>query len=198
MKLQGSNLMRSLFLPLAVTALTACGGSPSPAPEASATEKTETVSPAPANAEEDIRHFLLQEYPDASPMQYALAWSDLDGDGADEAIVHLVTPYFCGTGGCNTIILTPAGPMWRKVGEISVSRTPITLMETSSNGWRDITVAVSGGGRPSGNALLKFDGKTYPSNPTVPPAEMTDKTGTELLAEEPAMKKLAGEKPSGG
>lgn len=141
---------------------------------------------------------LLQEYPDAAPMQYALAWKDLNGDGADEAIVHLVTPYFCGSGGCNTLVLTPAGPMWSKVGEISVSRTPVTVMDTSTNGWKDITVAIGGGGGPSGNALLKFDGKAYPLNPTVPPAEMTDKIGTELLAEEPAMTKLEGEKPSGG
>ncbi|WP_369027176.1 hypothetical protein [Qipengyuania sp. RANM35] len=189
--------MRSFFLPFAVTALAACGGSPSPAPDESATESSEAVSPAPANAEEDIKHFLLQEYPDASPMQYALAWSDLNSDGADEAIVYLVTPYFCGTGGCNTLILTPAGPMWEKVGEISVSRTPITVMDTSSNGWKDITVAIGGGGGAPGNALLKFDGKAYPSNPTVAPAEVTDKIGTELIAEEPVMTKLEGEKPSG-
>ncbi|MEZ5681961.1 MAG: hypothetical protein R3E14_11800 [Erythrobacter sp.] len=189
--------MRSILLPLAVTALAACSGSPSPAPDESATESSAAVSPAPANADEDIKHFLLQEYPDASPMQYALARSDLNGDGADEAIVYLVSPYFCGTGGCNTLILTPAGPMWDKVGEISVSRTPITVMDTSSNGWKDITVAIAGGGGASGNALLKFDGKAYPSNPTVAPAEMTDKTGAELIAEEPVMTKLEGEKPSG-
>ncbi|QPC97900.1 hypothetical protein [Qipengyuania soli] len=190
--------MRSYFLPLAVIALAACSGSPSPAPDESATESSEAVSPAPANAEEDIKHFLLQEYPDASPMQYALAWSDLNGDGADEAIVYLITPYFCGTGGCNTLILTPAGPMWEKVGEISVSRTPITVMDTSSNGWKDITVAISGGGGASGNALLKFDGKAYPPNPTVAPAEMTDKTGAEVIAEEPVMTKLEAETPSDG
>lgn len=190
--------MRNVILPLAVIALAACDGSPATAPGESASQAPEAVSPAPANAEEDIRHFLLQEYPDASPMQYALAWSDLNGDGVDEAIIHVVTPYFCGTGGCNTIILTAAGPKWQKVGEISVSRTPITAMETSSNGWKDITVAIAGGGGPSGNALLKFDGKAYPSNPTVAPAEMTDKAGKELIAEEPILTQLEGEKPSGG
>ncbi|QIG55049.1 hypothetical protein G6N82_13645 [Altererythrobacter sp. BO-6] len=175
-------------------ALSACSR---PEEEAPVTETaTEVVSPAPANAEEDIRHFLLQEYPDAAPLKYALAWHDLDGDGADEAIVHLVTPYFCGSGGCNTLVLTGAGPMWRKVGEISVSRTPVSVLETRSNGWKDLTVAIGGGGGASGNALLKFDGTAYPSNPTVAPAEMTDATGTELLPEEPVLIELAAEEKS--
>lgn len=170
-------------------ALAACSGSSAEQDEAGE-PRLEGTSPAPANAEEDIRHFLLQEYPDAGPMQYALAWKDLGGDGADEAIVHLVAPYFCGTGGCNTLVLTQAGPMWHKVGEISVSRTPITVMDTSSNGWQDLTVAFAGGGAPSGTALLKFDGETYPSNPTVSPAETVEAGGTVLIGEDPTLAKL--------
>ncbi len=171
---------------------TADGQSVEAAPDAIAT------SPAPSAAEDDIRHFLLQEYPDAAPLRYALALHDLDGDGADEAIVHLASPYFCGTGGCNTLVLTPAGAMWRKVAEISVSRTPITVLDSSSNGWRDLTVAVAGGGGPSGNALLKFDGTAYPGNPTVAPAELTERTGSELIGREPDFVTLEAAKPSGG
>ncbi|WP_435417168.1 hypothetical protein WAB17_09760 [Parerythrobacter aurantius] len=159
--------------------------------------KATATSPSPADREEDIRHFLLQEYPEAAPMRYALAFTDLDSDGADEAIVYLVTPYFCGTGGCNTIILTPAGPMWRKVAEISVSRPPVTVMDSTTNGWKDITVAISGGGTAAGNALLRFDGTAYPGNPTVPPAEPVAGTGTEVIGAEPAFELLAAEKGSG-
>ena len=157
-----------------------------------------SLAARPADREEDIRHFLLQEYPDAAPMQYALAWHDLDGDGADEAIVHVVSSYFCGTGGCNTLVLTPAGPMWSKVAEISVSRTPVTVLDSSTNGWKDITVAVGGGGGASGNALLKFDGTAYPDNPTVEPATMTEETGTVLLAEDTELVKLEPEAQSEG
>ena len=157
-----------------------------------------SLAARPADREEDIRHFLLQQYPDAAPMRYALAWRDLDGDDADEAIVYLAGSYFCGTGGCNTLVLTPAGPMWRKVGEISVSRTPITVLDSSSEGWKDLTVAISGGGGAAGNALLRFDGSAYPSNPTVPPAETTAETGTVLIAEEPEFTDLAAMDGSGG
>ena len=192
--------MRYPLLPLATLALASCGQAlatkedPTPKPTANTAD---TLSPNPANEEEDIRLFLLQEYPDASPLQYALAWNDLDGDGTDEAIVYLVSPYFCGTGGCNTLVLAQAGPMCRKVADISVSRTPISILDSSTKGWKDMIVAVSGGGGPSGNALLRFNGETYPSNPTVPPAEMTDATGTEVIGKDPTLTKIVGQTPSG-
>jgi len=145
----------------------------------------EAASPLPATADEDIRHFLLQKYPDAEQISYALAWQDLDGDGADEAIVSLGGPYFCGSGGCNLLVLTPAGPMWRKVGDVSVTRTPVTVLDTATNGWKDLTVEVSGGGGPAGTALLRFDGESYPSNASVPPAELTDTSGAEILPATP-------------
>ena len=167
-----------------VLGLAACNSGDAPDAD-SGTIAPEATSPAPANAEEDIRSFLMQEYPDAESVTYALAWSDLNGDGADEAIVYLAGPYFCGTGGCPTLVLTAAGPMWSKVGDISVSRTPVTALDSTSNGWKDLTVAVSGGGGASGNALLKFDGTAYPANPTVAPAEMTDAIGTVILEEDP-------------
>ena len=182
---------------LATVSLAGCSAANAPQ-TASEAPVEQAVSPTPAGAEEDIRHFLLQEYADAGALQYALAWHDLDGDGANEAIVHVLSPYVCGTGGCNTLVLTRAGPMWRKLGDISVSRTPIMAMDTSTNGMKDITVAIGGGGGLSGNALLKFDGEAYPGNPTVPPAELTDAKGTELIAEEPEFVKLEPEAPSGG
>jgi putative lipoprotein len=196
--------MKSSLFALATCglALSACsGGDEAPAEDETAmAEATETEAAADtvaASAEEDIQHYLLQTYPDAAPMRYALAWHDLDGDGADEAVVHLVSPFYCGTGGCNTLVLTPAGPMWSEVANISVSRTPVGVAESSSNGWQDLTVAIGGGGGEAGTALLKFDGEAYPANPTVAPAEMTDSSGTELIAEEPEFVSLEAGPPSG-
>ncbi|QZD92336.1 hypothetical protein K3162_12500 [Qipengyuania xiapuensis] len=179
-------MLRVALAAASFVALAACssGKETAEAPEVDAPE-TEAAEVSTPTREDDIRHFLLQEYPEAGSMRYALAWNDLDGDGADEAIVYLAAPYFCGTGGCPTLVLTPAGPMWRKVGDISVSRTPVTVLESSTNGWKDITVAISGGGGASGNALLKFDGEAYPSNPTVAPAEMTETTGEVVIADMP-------------
>jgi hypothetical protein len=49
------------------------------------------------------------------------------------------------------------------------------VLNTKSNGWHDISVVVAGGGiQPGYEAVLSFDGKTYPSNPSTPPARRLD------------------------
>lgn len=188
-------------LPLAaVLALSACGSSQTAAPTGVASETpdaapaTASTLPAPASAEEDIRQFLLQEYPDAGTIRYALARKDLNGDGTDEAIVYLAGPYFCGTGGCNMLVLTPAAAMWSKVGDVSVSRTPVAVLDSRTNGWSDLTVAIAGGGGPSGTVVLKFDGKGYPGNASMAP--QTAEKGAVLLAEEPNFVTIEAEQPA--
>jgi len=117
--------------------------------------------------------------------EYSVALVDLDGDGIKEAIVHVVGPHRCGTGGCNTLILRRNGSAWRVVTEISITREPIRVLATKSNGWSDLGVWVQGGGiQPGYEALLAFDGKTYPANPSVEPArELTTKVkGTVVLS----------------
>ena len=184
-------MLRVALAACSLVALAACSsGTETEKPTQTGTPDTEAIEAAAPTRDDDIRHFLLQKYPEAGSMRYALAWNDLDGDGAEEAIVHLASPYFCGSGGCPTLVLTPAGPMWRKVGDISVSRTPVTVLDSETQGWKDITVAVSGGGGPSGNARLAFDGEAYPQNPTVPPAEMTAETGTVVISETPEFLEL--------
>jgi hypothetical protein len=56
--------------------------------------------------------------------------------------------------------------------EATVVNPPIRVLNTTTNGWKDLAVTVSGGGvtRPY-EARLRFDGVRYPANPTVPPAE---------------------------
>jgi hypothetical protein len=108
-------------------------------------------------------------YPD---MRYVSAWADLDRDGRPEAIVYLLSGATCGTGGCNLMILTPAGRGWRQVADISIVNPPVRLLATSSHGWRDLAVTVAGGGARAHEALLRFGGRTYPGNPSVPPARV--------------------------
>jgi hypothetical protein len=111
----------------------------------------------------------------SGPIHYFAKHADLNDDGRDETIVHIAGPMVCGTGGCVTAVFTqgPAGP--ELVAWISVNRPPVIVAESSSNGWRDLIVRVSGGGIiPGYAARLRYDGKTYPSNPTVLPAERSD------------------------
>lgn len=96
---------------------------------------------------------------------------DLNGDGNFEAIVHLVGPSICGTGGCETLILQPARNGYRLVSTIGLTRTPIIVSTQKTVGWSDLIVYVSGGGITRGYYVaLHFDGQTYPDNPTVLPS----------------------------
>jgi len=77
---------------------------------------------------------------------------------------------WCGTGGCNTLVLERSATGVREVASISVTRTPILALQSRTNGWRDLSVRVRGyGDTPGYQALLSFDGQTYAGNPTVPP-----------------------------
>jgi len=115
-------------------------------------------------------HLFLRDYfknelsPDTN-ISYVVDFVDLNEDKMDEAIVHLAGQDMCGSGGCITLVLMPEGTTYKLVTEISITNRPIRVLESSSHGWHDLTSIVHGGGilRPY-EAVLQFDGKTYPEN----------------------------------
>jgi hypothetical protein len=96
---------------------------------------------------------------------------DLNGDGRPEVLVYLFGPYMCGSGGCNTLVFrqTEAGG-YQLVADISLTNNPVVVGERRTNGWNDLIFFVAGGGVRAHYAVLRFDGKGYPNNPTSPPA----------------------------
>lgn len=93
---------------------------------------------------------------------------DLDGDGRPEWVVYLVGPMVCGTGGCPLWVFTPQGSTHRAVAQMTVVKTPVRALPAAGPGqWRELVVHVGGGGGPSAEVALAFDGRRYPSNPTV-------------------------------
>jgi hypothetical protein len=126
-------------------------------------------------SEESLRRF-LQNYtsPPPSPedrsTRYSEAHVDLNDDGKSEVIVYLVGPQWCGSGGCTVLILTE-GPAFAVLTKITVVRAPIRVLAAKTNGWHNLAVRVQGGAVTQGyEAILEFDGKSYPGNPTLPPA----------------------------
>lgn len=118
------------------------------------------------------------------PSELKIASADLDGDGRRDALVYLLAPAFCGSGGCTMYILENRGRAYRMVGHTTITQLPIRVLERRTNGWRDIGVMVSGGGvRESYEALLRFNGKAYPSNPSLQPASkiFRDQSGSILI-----------------
>lgn len=110
--------------------------------------------------------------------RYTVALTDLHGDGRPEALIYALATAdgggqadLCGSGGCFLYVLslTPSG--YRRVTNVSITRPPIRVLPTVTHGWHDLGVLVAGGGIiPGYEARLRFDGHSYPSNPTIPPA----------------------------
>jgi hypothetical protein len=97
--------------------------------------------------------------------------ADLNGDGRPETFVYLTDQDYCGSSGCSLLILSPTRDSYRVVMRTTATQLPIRLLPTSTKGWHDIAVTVAGGGiLKSYLTKLRFDGRRYPSNPTVSPA----------------------------
>jgi hypothetical protein len=110
----------------------------------------------PANEDDQVRYYYNRV--------------DLNGDGKPEAIVHLIGQSICGTGGCDTLIFQHARDGYRLVSTISLTRTPIIVSPRRTRGWNNLVVYVSGGGITRGYYVtLRFNGRTYPDNPTILP-----------------------------
>lgn len=135
------------------------------------------VGPASANhdpateaSEAAVKAWLLSATEADGPLNYSLAWVDLNGDGQGEAIVYLTGPSVCGSGGCNMYVLERQRSAFVVRAHTTVTRTPVYVLEARSNGWRDLAVNVCGGGKTTCyQARLGFDGSKYPSNPTTTP-----------------------------
>ena len=123
---------------------------------------------------------------DEGDARYFLKWFDLNGDGTPEAIVHVVGPHVCGTGGCDTHIFARHGSGYRLVSTIGLSRPLVIASPRRAHGWRNLIVFVAGGGiLPGYYAELRFDGRAYPDNPTVKPAKRVgSKPRGEILIKE--------------
>jgi hypothetical protein len=80
-------------------------------------------------------------------------------------------------------VLAREGSSFRVVTRISITRLPVRVLATRSNGRHDITVRVRGGAiRPGYESDLPFDGKSYPTNPSVSPARrLREKVAGEIV-----------------
>jgi hypothetical protein len=146
----------------------------------------QSTARGPSNREESLKKF-LRNY-EGNPTsaserttRYSAAFvhlkdDDLKDDGRAQVIVYLLSPDWCGSGGCSVLILAPAGESYKIVTRTTITRPPIRVLSTKTNGWHDLGVGVGGGGILRGyEARLRFNGKKYPSNPTVPPAQRLQK-----------------------
>ncbi|WP_432784919.1 META domain-containing protein [Cyanobium sp. BSA11S] len=109
----------------------------------------------------------------AGPLRYAYNSIDLSGDRQDELVATVIGPYACGTGGCNAYVFK-SGPKQkglRLVSQMSLFKPPLVVSDQRHNGWRDLISRVRIDAGHGYYTRLPYNGRSYPSNPSVPPAE---------------------------
>ena len=116
--------------------------------------------------------------------RYVYSRIDLNGDGRDETFVYLLGPSFCGTGGCNLLLFTRGADGYALVNEFPISRTPVVVAPTKTEGWSDVFKLESGGGAKPSYAKYVFDGKQYVERERMPAVNAPE--GVAVLAGEPA------------
>ena len=151
--------------------------------------------PAAAQPSRSLHGFLQTHFADARAQwpdtTYVSAFADLNGDGRDEALVSLYSGLFCGSGGCALYIYTPAGGSWREVAELTIVNAPVRLLDSRTRGWRDLAVHVRGGGMEIPyEARIRFDGRTYASNPSLAPRLRGRSPGRVLIPDDAEGRRL--------
>ncbi len=84
---------------------------------------------------------------------------DLNNDGDKEIFVNFISPYFCGTGGCTMLLLNSD---LKLITTFTVTQIPLYAEKDLVNGCKKLLVKSEGEWKE-----LDFDGKKYPSNPTL-------------------------------
>lgn len=90
------------------------------------------------------------------------------------------------------LVLEPRGDSFRIVTNTTITNLPICVMDTTSHGWHDLSVWVRQGGvEPGYQVRLRFDGKAYPTNPSVHPAQKLggDEIGKIVIPDDPSAAK---------
>jgi hypothetical protein len=101
---------------------------------------------------------LEKDWIDSLSRQFKYSQIDLNRDGKKEILIGLTGPYFCGSGGCSMILSTHQGDV---ITQFTVVDYPVYIAKESTNGWQDL-ILYSG----SKNRKVKFDGQSYPKNPS--------------------------------
>jgi hypothetical protein len=122
-----------------------------------------------ASLETSLSKFIASWAKEDAP-RFRSAFVDLNNDGANEAIVLMEGSNWCGSGGCTLLVLNRSRGGWKLVSKMTITNAPIRVVQRSKNGWSSLGVMVRGGGMGHAyEAVLDFDGKKYPSNPSMVP-----------------------------
>lgn len=123
--------------------------------------REEAVATVRKTLQEAYKMDLTKELLDTGSRKFTLLEVDLNNDQKKEIFVGLTGPYFCGSGGCTILLLQNDGS---QLSRFTVTGYPIIIDANKTNEWSDLILSSNGQFH-----TVKFDGKRYPSNPSVQP-----------------------------
>ena len=88
---------------------------------------------------------------------------DLNEDGQNEILVGFTGTYFCGTGGCNAVLLSATGV---PITTFTVTEFPVMVAANRTDGWHDLIIESHG---KYYDVKYQKESNAYPSNPSVQP-----------------------------
>ena len=143
------------------------------------TQRDEALEAAILRAVPDYTRDVVELEGGVGRGRYVYGRMDLDDDGHEEVFVYLLGSIFCGTGGCNLLLLDSAEEGYALLNDFPISRLPVIVSEHRTEGWSDIFRPESGGGAPPSFVKHTFDGTRYAEAERLP-AEPTPE-GMEVL-----------------
>jgi hypothetical protein len=129
--------------------------------------------PDPGSAEGEMvkRNKIRAECERMPAPRYTWSRVDLNGDGRPEVVAQVLGPMFCGTGGCPLLIFREPSPgRLQLITRMSLFKDPLIVTERRHNRWKDLITRVRVDAGTGYYAELRYDGRTYPTNPSVAPA----------------------------
>ena len=116
---------------------------------------------------------------DGRKARYVYTRYDLNEDGRDEVFVLLMGSIFCGTGGCNLLLLKEVEGGFSLVNNFPISRSPVIVTAEKTAGWHNLVRLQSGGGAEPSCVKHVFDGERYVEQERLPADRAPE--GTRLL-----------------
>lgn len=128
-----------------------------------------------------LRDYFTMHNTDPSNTRYRWLTYDLNGDGQPELLAQLD---WCGSGGCTLLIFEDHQKQWRFNSRVTLVNTPLNVGHKTQHGWRDLVLFVRGGGAEPNQHVLRYDGISYPMNPSIAPvAGLNDISQVQLFSD---------------
>ncbi len=84
-------------------------------------------------------------------------------------LVYLFGGKFCGSGGCTMLVLQETAQGYRVLSRITTMQETVVVSNQKNNGYPDLIAYTSNGTSRPAYRLLRFNGTSYPTSPSVEP-----------------------------